>query len=56
MPVVIPFTLDITGNEARMKGDVTLNRLEYGIGTGEWEDAKTVGHDVEVLINVTAIR
>ena len=56
MPVVIPFTLDITGNEARMKGDVTLNRLEYGIGTGEWEDANTVGHDVEVLINVTAIR
>jgi polyisoprenoid-binding protein YceI len=56
MPVVIPFTLDIKGNEAHMKGDVTLNRLEYGMGLGEWEDAKTVGHDVQVLIDVTAIR
>ena len=56
MPVVIPFTLDITGNEARMKGDVMLNRLDYGMGAGEWEDAKTVGHDVQVLIDVTAIR
>ncbi len=56
MPVVIPFTLDIKGNEARMKGDVMLNRLDYGMGTGEWEDAKTVGHDVTVLIDVTAIR
>lgn len=56
MPVVIPFTLDITGDTARMKGDVTLNRLDYGMGEGEWEDEKTVGHDVEVLIDVTAIR
>ena len=39
-----------------MKGDVTLNRLDYGMGEGEWEDEKTVGHDVEVLIDVTAIR
>ncbi|HEU4839312.1 MAG TPA: cytochrome b/b6 domain-containing protein [Micavibrio sp.] len=56
MPVVIPFTLDIAGNTAHMKGDVTLNRLDYGMGEGEWEDEKTVGHDVEVLIDVTAIR
>lgn len=56
MPVAIPFTLDISGNTARMKGNVVLNRLDYGMGTGEWEDEKTVGHDVEVLIDVTAIR
>lgn len=56
MPVVIPFTLDIAGNTAHMKGDVTLSRLDYGMGEGEWEDEKTVGHDVEVLIDVTAIR
>ena len=56
MPVAIPFTLDVSGNTAHMKGDVVLNRLDYGMGTGEWEDVKTVGHDVEVLIDVTAIR
>ena len=56
MPVAIPFTLDINGNTARMVGTVMLKRLAYGIGEGEWEDDKTVGHDVEVLIDVTAIR
>ncbi len=56
MPVAIPFTLEISGNKAHMVGDVVLNRLDYGMGTGEWEDEKTVGHDVEVLIDVTAIR
>lgn len=56
MPVVIPFTLDIKDNQARMKGQVMLNRLDYGMGTGEWEDAASVGHDVTVLIDVTAIR
>lgn len=56
MPVAIPFTLDISGDKAHMVGDVSLNRLDYGMGTGEWEDEKTVGHDVEVLIDVTAIR
>lgn len=56
MPVAIPFMLEIQGNTAHMKGDVTLNRLDYGIGAGEWEDEATVGHDVEVLIDVTAIR
>lgn len=56
MPVAIPFTLDISGNKAHMVGDVVLNRLDYGMGTGEWEDENSIGHDVEVLIDVTAIR
>jgi cytochrome b561/polyisoprenoid-binding protein YceI len=56
MPVALPFTLDITENTASAKGTVTLNRLNFGIGTGEWEDGKTVGTDVKVDIDITAIR
>lgn len=56
MPVSMPFTLDIQGNTAKIQGEVALNRLDFRIGTGQWEDEKTVGHSVRVLIDLTAVR
>lgn len=56
MPLHLPFTLDIEDDKAVMKSEITLNRLDFGIGTGEWEDEKTVGHSVNVAIELTAVQ
>jgi cytochrome b561/polyisoprenoid-binding protein YceI len=56
MPITFPFTLDINDTQAIAVGTLTLKRLDFGIGTGEWVDDKTIGHDVIVSFNVTATR
>lgn len=56
MPLIIPFELTIKDNEAQMSGKVTLNRSDFGIGTGQWEGDETVGLSVDVFISVTAVR
>ena len=33
---------------AWLKGGVTLNRLDYGVGQGEWKDTSTVANEVRV--------
>ncbi len=58
-PIDLPFTLDITGDTqktAEMRAEITLNRLDFGIGQGEWSKTDTIGGDVKVLIYVKANR
>lgn len=55
VPVTLPFTLDIQGDTARMQGATTLNRLDFDIGESH-SDPETVGHAVEVLVELTATR
>jgi len=52
--VSLPFTLDITGDTAHMKGEVTLNRGAYGVGQGRFSKGKWFGLDVKVVVNLTA--
>ena len=56
MPLIIPFTLDIENATAHMKGEVTLDRTNFGIGQGQWADESAVGHDVKVLIDLKAVQ
>ncbi len=56
MPLILSFTLDIVENKAHVTGATDLNRVNYGIGTGQWEGEDAVGHDVEVQIDLHAIR
>ncbi len=56
LPLSLPFTLDIAGDRAHMKGRAALNRLDFGMGKGEWEDPKSVGHEVVILIDLNVIR
>ena len=54
VPVTLPFTLAITGNQAVMRGRTTLKRMAFGIGkssdaTGEW-----VSLDIPLTLSVTA--
>ena len=55
-PVVLPFTLAITGDTARMNGSVALNRTTFGVGQGQWKTGETVDTQVTVNVSLTAHR
>ena len=54
--VMLPFTLVITGDTARMNGQLALNRGAFGIGQGKWATGDTVDTQVMVTIALTAHR
>ncbi|MBS3786272.1 MAG: YceI family protein [Gammaproteobacteria bacterium] len=52
-PVVLPFDWQISDSgQARMQGELVIDRTTFGIGEGDWEDPSAVGHDVRVLVDV----
>jgi polyisoprenoid-binding protein YceI len=55
-PVVLPFTLVIAGDTARMNGQLALNRSAFGVGQGKWAAGDTVDTQVMVTIALTAHR
>ncbi|MBU0800787.1 MAG: YceI family protein, partial [Alphaproteobacteria bacterium] len=59
LPVSVVFTLDIStddaGNKvAKMDGSFDLNRLDFGVGQGDWAGTGTVANQVNVRVSVTA--
>ncbi len=42
------FTFERTGEQALLKGAARINRLDFGVGQGEWQSTEWVGADVEV--------
>ncbi len=55
-PVTLPFTLTIQGDTARMNGQATLNRSQFGVGQGQFAGADTVPYEVTVTVAVVAKR
>lgn len=55
-PLILPFTLAITGNQAKMDSTVTLDRSLFGIGKGQFQGTETVPHGVNMTITVSARR
>ena len=55
-PVVLLFTLAISGDTARMNGAVTLNRTAFGVGQGRWSTKDVVDTSVTVNVALTAHR
>ena len=55
LPLTLPFTLTIEGDEAKMSGTTTLNRRDYNIGES-YQDEATVAYAVDVAIELTAKR
>ncbi|TMM54297.1 cytochrome b/b6 domain-containing protein [Sulfitobacter sabulilitoris] len=53
VPVSLPFTLAITDDTARMQGNLTLDRRDFGIGQS-MKDESSVGFSVAVDVAVTA--
>ncbi|OJW71534.1 MAG: hypothetical protein BGO57_16695 [Sphingomonadales bacterium 63-6] len=54
-PVKLPFTLTIDGDTAKMKGEAQIDRTEWGLGEGSWQD-KSVDPNVTVKVDITATR
>jgi polyisoprenoid-binding protein YceI len=50
--VAFPFRFAVNGSDATLDGHVTLNRLDYGLGGGEWADDSVVGRKVEVTTHL----
>ncbi|MGQ0740864.1 MAG: YceI family protein [Alphaproteobacteria bacterium] len=56
-PVTMPFTLNISGDRAHMKGEVTVMRSDFGVGSGpEWSGETPVAHAVKVTVDLVAVR
>lgn len=52
--LALPFTVEITGDQAVAKGEVSLMRSEFGVGRGEFETGQWVGLEVSVTVSITA--
>ncbi|MCX7892824.1 MAG: YceI family protein [Burkholderiales bacterium] len=46
--LAVPFTLQREGAASVVAGTLALNRLDYGVGTGEWADTKWLAAEVKV--------
>lgn len=55
-PVTLPFTLEISGDTARVRGRLLLLRTDYRVGEGQWSTPDIVGHEVVVVVDLTALR
>jgi polyisoprenoid-binding protein YceI len=47
-PVAVRFELGPSSSELRMKGSSTVQRLEFGVGQGEWASTAWIGDPVDV--------
>ena len=52
--LAFPLTFTESGGKATLKAEVTLDRMQYGVGaSGDWTDEHTVGHQVKVAVDLT---
>ncbi len=47
-PVSLAFSLDISGKQARAAGIATIDRRDFGVGTGQFSDTGTISGNVTV--------
>jgi polyisoprenoid-binding protein YceI len=56
-PIALPFTLTIAGDRARMTGEATVMRTDFGVGVGKaWAGETPVAHAVKVTVDLTAAK
>lgn len=53
--IVFPFGWEVRPGGAVLDARVTLNRLDFGVGAGEWADASIIGHKVEVIVHLVLV-
>ena len=57
VPLDLPFALNIDdAGVATANGTVQINRLDYNVGAGQWENPKDVGTDVNIIVHVVATK
>ena len=55
-PVALLFSFEPGAKASRMKGSASLNRLDFGVGQGEWQSTEWVGNEVVVRFDLTLPR
>ncbi len=50
-PVTMRFSFS-DGDPARLSGEVVLQRLDFGVGQGEWRDTREIGNEVVVSVEL----
>ncbi len=57
LPLNMTFSLDEGGRDmAKAEGEVSFDRLDFGVGQGAWKDTQAVGNPVKVKVSVVAVR
>lgn len=51
-PVTVPFTWQQNDAAARMHGEFSLQRTDFGVGSGEWSAGDTIGLDVRLAFDI----
>ncbi len=51
----VPLTLKSVVNGYELTGEITIKRLDYGVGQGEWESTEWVGNDVKLTYKVSLV-
>ena len=52
----VPLTLRATANGYELSGEVTLKRLDFGVGQGELQSTEWVGNEVTLQYKVPLVR
>jgi len=50
--IVFPFSWQARPDAAVLDARVTIDRLDFGVGAGEWADESIVGRKVEVIVHL----
>jgi len=53
--VPFTFTLSADGKHAKLDAKATLQRRDYGIGRGQWDDPQYVGLAVDVIFDISMV-
>ena len=56
LPVEFSFTYQLTDTHINLQGTARLDRLNFNVGTGDWQDTTWVGQFVDVHVTITAAR
>jgi polyisoprenoid-binding protein YceI len=55
-PLTLPFTLNVTGDQAKVSGQAVVLRNQFGVGQGQFASAETVPYAVTVNVSLVARR
>lgn len=55
-PVAVRFELKPKAQRLGMKGGVTLRRLEFGVGQGDWAETTWIGNPVDVAFDLSLLK
>lgn len=54
LKIILPFTVNIVASHAIMNCETKINRLDYGVGQGDWAKTDVVSGDVKISIHIEA--